>query len=95
MVNCVLEVAILEAKEACRTEQLFGGMEAGIEGESTICTSCGSIMLRRRTGYSTLLKCVTRSMRRIVRKCFDPSHSSGLVDRSSLSNDIATGTPWW
>ena len=32
MVKCVLVLTGAEAKEACGTEQLCGGLEAGIEG---------------------------------------------------------------
>ena len=32
LAKCVLVVTGAEAKEACRTEQLYGGLEAGIEG---------------------------------------------------------------
>ena len=32
LVKCVLVVIGAEAKEACKTEQLFDGLEAGIEG---------------------------------------------------------------
>ena len=31
LVKCVLVVIRAEAKEACKTEHLFGGLEAGIE----------------------------------------------------------------
>ena len=33
MAKCLLKVSGQEAKEACRTEHLAGGVEAGIEGE--------------------------------------------------------------
>ena len=64
LVKCVLVVTGVDVKEACGTEQLFSGIEAGIEGGYMRCVFCGKIMPRRRTGCSSSMMLVMSSMRR-------------------------------
>ena len=55
MVKCVLKVVGQEVIEACGTEQLCGRVEAASNGASMRCASCGNIMIRSSTGYSSSL----------------------------------------
>ena len=48
LAKCVLVVKGAQTKEACGTEQLCGGLEAGVGGVYTRCGSCGSNTPRRR-----------------------------------------------
>ena len=64
LAKCVLVVIGAEAKEACETEQLFYGLEAGIEGGSIQCGFCGKNIPIWRNGCSSLLTLVILSIRR-------------------------------
>ena len=70
-----------------------GGINRG--GHSCECVSCGCSTPKRRTGDSSLLTLLMRSMMRIGWQCWGPSNFSGLVEHSLLSTAIATGSLWW
>ena len=78
MEKCVLKVTGQEAKEACRTDQLCGGIEAGIKGGIHIMRLLCQYNSQEEDWGFLIIYAKNGSMRRIGRQCCGPSDYSGL-----------------
>ena len=77
--KCVLGVIGKEAKSICRIEELTVGVETGITGGYTLCSSYGNRTTKRRTGVFSSLMQGEISMKRKKWPCFGPFGTSGPV----------------
>ena len=94
LAKCVLVVTGAEAKEACRTEQLCGGQEAGIEGGiHMVWLLWQQHDQEEDCGVSSLIRAM-HSMRITVKPCCGWCGMSGPVVRSLHSTATAIVPNW-
>ena len=92
LAKCLLRVTGQEAKAACGTEQLTGGVEAGVDGAIHAARlQWTQHSQEEEWGFSSLTRGM-RSMRRTRQPCYGLYFMSGLVEHSLPLTATATGT---
>ena len=91
LAKCLLRVSGQEANTACGTDQLVGGMEAGIEGAIHAARLQWVQHLEERNGDFSSLTRGMRSMRRTGQPYYGLSGTSGPVARGLHTTATTTG----